>query len=70
MRTKILKSTLCLLAFTLLSFKSTVKTPKMPYAQAGLSERQAAAHLLSRFTFGAKPGQIDEVLTKGLDNWF
>ena len=70
MRIKILKSTLCLLAFTFLSFKSTVNAPKMPYAQAGLSERQAAAHLLSRFTFGAKPGQIDEVLSKGLDNWF
>jgi len=41
-----------------------------PYKQAGLTERQAAAHLLSRFTFGAKPGQIDEVLNEGLESWF
>jgi uncharacterized protein (DUF1800 family) len=71
MRIKILKPSLCLLAFILLSFKSNiVNLPKMPYPQAGLTDRQAAAHLLSRFTFGAKPGQIDEVLSKGLDNWF
>ncbi|RYE39001.1 MAG: DUF1800 domain-containing protein, partial [Sphingobacteriales bacterium] len=25
-----------------------------PYKQAGLTEREAAAHLLSRFTYGAK----------------
>jgi uncharacterized protein (DUF1800 family) len=61
---------LCLLAVALLSFNSPVNPVKMPYAKAGLSERQAAAHLLSRFTFGAKPGQIDAILAKGLDNWF
>jgi uncharacterized protein (DUF1800 family) len=43
---------------------------KMPYKQAGLSERQAAAHLLDRFTYGATPGQIDEVVKMGLENWF
>ncbi len=31
-----------------------------PYKQAGLTERQAAAHLLSRFTYGAKAEDIDE----------
>ncbi|MBB5438374.1 uncharacterized protein (DUF1800 family) [Pedobacter sp. AK017] len=41
-----------------------------PYKQAGLNIRQAAAHLLSRFTYGATPGQIDEVVTMGLENWF
>ena len=41
-----------------------------PYKQAGLSDRQAAAHLLSRFTFGARPGQIDEVVKMGLEKWF
>jgi uncharacterized protein (DUF1800 family) len=41
-----------------------------PYAQAGLSERQAAAHLLSRFTFGAKPHEVDEVVKVGLEKWF
>ncbi|TZF84808.1 DUF1800 domain-containing protein [Pedobacter sp. BS3] len=43
---------------------------KFPYKQAGLTERQAAAHLLNRFTYGATPGQIDEVVKMGLEKWF
>jgi uncharacterized protein (DUF1800 family) len=41
-----------------------------PYKQAGLTERQAAAHLLSRFTFGAKPTDVDAVVKMGLEKWF
>ncbi|MHA4893402.1 DUF1800 domain-containing protein [Pedobacter sp. PWIIR3] len=41
-----------------------------PYKQAGLTERQAAAHLLSRFTYGAKSGDVDEVVKEGLEKWF
>ncbi len=41
-----------------------------PYKQAGLSERAAAAHLLNRFTFGATPGEVDEVVRIGLEKWF
>lgn len=41
-----------------------------PYKQAGLNERQAAAHLLSRFTYGAKAEDIDEVVKMGLEKWF
>lgn len=43
---------------------------KMPYKAAGLTEREAAAHLISRFTFGNKPGLIDEVVNTGLERWF
>lgn len=42
----------------------------MPYREAGLTEKQAAAHLLSRFTYGATPGQVDEVARMGLEKWF
>jgi uncharacterized protein (DUF1800 family) len=42
---------------------------KMPYKKMGLDSRQAAAHLLSRFSFGATPGQVDEVVSIGLDKW-
>ena len=35
--------------------------PKMPYKKAGLTEQEAALHLLNRFTFGPKPGQVEEV---------
>ena len=41
-----------------------------PYRTQGLTERQVAAHLLSRFTFGDTPGQIDDVVKMGLENWF
>jgi uncharacterized protein (DUF1800 family) len=43
---------------------------RMPWKMAGLTERQAAAHLLSRFTYGAMPGQVDVVVQMGLENWF
>ncbi len=43
---------------------------KMPWKAAGLTEQQAAAHLLSRFTFGAAPGEVDAVVQKGLEKWF
>ena len=43
---------------------------RFPWRQAGLTERQAAAHLLSRFTYGATPGQVDAVEQQGLENWF
>ena len=43
---------------------------RFPYKQAGLTERQAAAHLLSRFTYGAMPGQVDAVVQMGLEKWF
>lgn len=50
--------------------KLAVKNFSFPYKQAGLTERQAAAHLLSRFTYGATPGQIDAVINIGLEKWF
>ena len=43
---------------------------RFPYKEAGLTDRQAAAHMLSRFSFGATPGQVDEVVKMGLEKWF
>jgi uncharacterized protein (DUF1800 family) len=43
---------------------------KFPYAKAGLSERQAAEHLLSRFTYGVRKSDIDAALAMGLEKWF
>jgi Uncharacterized protein conserved in bacteria len=60
-------------SFFLLSFYQ-VPTYKphfsFPYKKAGLTEREAAAHLLNRFTYGATPAQIDEVVNMGLEKWF
>jgi uncharacterized protein (DUF1800 family) len=43
---------------------------KNAYLKAGLTDKQAAAHLLSKFTFGIKPGDIDGAVAMGLDQWF
>ncbi|SFH34905.1 Uncharacterized conserved protein, DUF1800 family [Pedobacter insulae] len=49
---------------------SFVNEPKLPYKKAGLTTQQAAAHLLSRFTYGAKPGDVADVVEMGLEKWF
>jgi len=43
---------------------------RFPYKQAGITKQQAAAHLLSRFTFGATPGQVEQVAKEGPEKWF
>lgn len=43
---------------------------KFPYKKAGLTQREAAAHLLSRFTFGPRPADVDVVAGMGLEKWF
>lgn len=42
---------------------------EMPWREAGLTERQAAGHLLNRLAYGARPEQIEELLELGLRNW-
>lgn len=60
--------------FAVITFSSFISDDpaglKFPYKKAGLTERQAAAHLLSRFTYGARPGDVDEVMKVGLEKWF
>jgi uncharacterized protein (DUF1800 family) len=63
-----------LLAFCGILFAAYIKPSpaaiKFPYKNAGLTDREAAAHLLNRFSFGQQPGDIDEVLKIGLEKWF
>lgn len=62
---------LALSIITLLSFDSDDHPQfKFPYEKADLTQEQAAAHLISRFTYGATPGQVEEVVKLGLENWF
>lgn len=42
---------------------------KFPYTTLGLNKQQAAAHLLSRFSFGATPNQVNEVAAFGVEKW-
>jgi uncharacterized protein (DUF1800 family) len=53
-------------------YKTEQNSPayRFPYKQAGLTDREAAAHLISRFSFGVKPAEIDAVLKTGVEDWF
>ena len=42
---------------------------QLPWKEAGLSEREAAAHLLNRFAYGPRPGEVEAVVKMGLDRW-
>jgi uncharacterized protein (DUF1800 family) len=50
--------------------EQSIQSYRFPYQQAGLTNKEAAAHLISRFTFGTKPRQVDEVLQVGVEKWF
>jgi len=49
--------------------KSGAAKPKAPVL-VPLSERERAEQMLSRLTFGARPGDVDRVLAMGAENWF
>ncbi len=49
--------------------RSSFPEIKMPYKKAGLTQQQAAAHLLNRFSYGIQPEQIAEVVNIGPDKW-
>ncbi len=70
---------LCLFAFSVASSASdrpygsptdySLADMSVAYQAAGLTDEQAAAILLSRFTFGARPGDREAVLERGLPHW-
>ncbi|HXZ79361.1 MAG TPA: DUF1800 family protein [Terriglobales bacterium] len=43
---------------------------KAAAVQAQMDERQRALHVLNRFTFGPRPGDVDRVMAMGVDKWF
>ena len=42
---------------------------KLPYKKEGLNKEQAAAYLLERFAFGARPGEVENVAKMGPEKW-
>lgn len=42
---------------------------RLPWREAGLTERAAAAYLLDRLAYGARPGEVDRVVAIGLEAW-
>ena len=62
--------TLTLSATTALAAPRKEKKPKVtPAAQQSMDERERAEHALNRLTFGARPGEVDRVLSLGVDQW-
>lgn len=42
---------------------------ELPYAKHGWSREEASAHLLSRFTYGPRPGEVDRLARLDLEDW-
>jgi len=72
MRYTLLLCIILSLAFTVEQFNSDQHL-QMPYKKEGLTEREAAEHLLGRLSFGARPGAVEKVLAIykacGIDLW-
>jgi uncharacterized protein (DUF1800 family) len=56
-------------ALLVLTAQSAAGAIDLPWRESGFTEREAAAHLIDRLTFGARPGDIDETVAMGLDRW-
>jgi len=60
--------------FTIILFSSFLEeqfvNSVFPYKNPGLSERQSAAHLLTRLTYGSRFRNIDAAVKMGLKNDF
>ncbi len=56
-------------ALLVLPSQSSASPIDLPWRESGLTEREAAAHLIDRLTFGGRPGDIDETVEMGLDRW-
>ena len=52
-----------------LCFTGPATSAELPWQDAGLSELEAAAFVLDRLTYGARPGDVDRVLEIGIEQW-
>lgn len=64
-----LQMRICLLVW-ILSGWLWARPLSFPYREAGLKPEEAAAHLLNRFAYGPQPGQVEELVSSGLETWF
>ena len=51
------------------AFASSPATQESPWRAVGLTDLEAAAHLLDRFAYGARPGEAERVAEEGLYEW-
>jgi len=52
------------------AFAAPASVPKRPERQAPLTQQERVLHLLNRFTFGPRPGEVEAVEKMGLERWF
>lgn len=65
------KISIFFLVFFGLFFSYAQKKPEaFPYKEGGLSEEEAAIHLLSRFTYGYNVHDVQKIQKEGLESWF
>ena len=57
------------IALALLCFTNPAAFAELPWQDAGLSEREAAAFLLDRLSYGARPDDVERVLETGIEPW-
>lgn len=57
------------LVLLLLLFTTLPVWAELPFEEHGWSREEAAVHLLSRFTYGPRPGDVDEVVRMGPEAW-
>lgn len=48
----------------------TAPEPRRPERQATLTQHERVLHALNRFTFGPRPGEVEEIEKMGLSTWF
>ena len=64
-----LRSALAVLCSCLFAVAPVNADLQLPYKAEGLSKEQAAAYLLERFAFGARPGEVEKVAQMGPEKW-
>src|SRR5438270_8951165 len=57
-------------AVTLIASDKSKKKSKASTAMQQMDEPRRALHVLNRFTFGPRPGQVQAVEAQGVDRWF
>jgi uncharacterized protein (DUF1800 family) len=57
-------------AVTLIASDRSKKKSKAAAAMQQMDEQKRALHVLNRFTFGPRPGEVQRVETEGIDRWF
>ena len=68
-RTRFAKLALLFLSLTLIVAAPRVLAKKKDQPDSAPNEQKRAVHALNRLTFGARPGDVQQVMAMGVDRW-